>query len=274
MQKTPTATVSSGAVTPTIVGPDKDMKEIYVLGGLVLFLALVVAGFWYYSQADEAAHSTQQAQGLDNAQIAQVLTSRPDAAPLGGTSVTTQIDAAPIASRSSDVLHDDIFFEIGRKGLNEDARAALQRHADFLTQETDWGVLLQGYTDQQGSAHYNKILGEKRAESVKQQLMALGVSESAIRTVSLGEEGALCIDQSDTCRRINRRVHLELRKIGRDHLVIPTVAAPEILDIQPADPALSQEESSMTSDELFSSSPSVSEESTSSTDATNQESSN
>ena len=37
MQKTPTATVSAGPVTPTIAGPDKDMKDVYILSGLVFF---------------------------------------------------------------------------------------------------------------------------------------------------------------------------------------------------------------------------------------------
>lgn len=69
---------------------------------------------------------------------------------------------------------------------------------------------------------FNKILGMKRAETVKQQLIALGVPETSIRTVSLGEEGALCIDTSDICRAMNRRVHLEMRKVGLEHLVVST----------------------------------------------------
>ena len=129
----------------------------------------------------------------------------------------------PTAAGSTDILHDDIQFEIGRKGLSDDGKTVLQRHAEFLKGEPDWGILLTGYTDQQGSVNFNKILGMKRAETVKQQLIALGVPESSIRTVSLGEEGALCIDNSDVCRRMNRRVHLEMRKIGYEHLVIPVV---------------------------------------------------
>ena len=134
------------------------------------------------------------------------------------------MDGAPLATRSTDILHDDIHFEIGRKGLSDDGKAALQRHAEFLTSERDWGILLQGYTDQQGSMSFNKILGMKRAETVKQHLIALGVPESSIRTVSLGEEGALCIDNSDVCRRMNRRVHVEMRKIGQEHMVVTPVA--------------------------------------------------
>ncbi|MBX3236636.1 MAG: OmpA family protein [Nitrospiraceae bacterium] len=257
MQKSPTATVSSSSVAPTIVGPDKEMKEIYILGGLVFFLATVVAGFWYYSQTDEAAHSNWPSEAVDNAQVSQALKSQPEILP--AVTPAIPIAATAVATRISDVLHDDIFFEIGRKGLTDDGKAALLKHAEFLKQEADWGVLVQGYTDQQGSAHYNKILGQKRADGVKQQLMALGVPETAIRTVSLGEEGALCVDQSDACRRMNRRVHLELRKIGLDHMVIPTVAAPADLDNQPSevDHAILGNDHTVTGDSLLSSTPST-----------------
>lgn len=223
MQKTPTATVSTGPIAPKITGPDKDMRDTYILSGLILFLAIVVASFWYYSQADEAAHSNPSTEALNGTQVSQALKTSTDTPPIP----TTNVEAAPLAVRSLDVLHDDIQFEIGRKGLTDDAKADLQRHAEFLKGEPDWGVLLQGYTDQQGSMNFNKILGMKRAETVKQQLISLGVPETSIRTVSLGEEGALCIDGSDLCRRMNRRVHMEMRKVGRAHLMMPAAAAVE-----------------------------------------------
>jgi peptidoglycan-associated lipoprotein len=224
MQKTPAATVNAGPVTPMIVGPDKDRKDVYILSGLVFFLAIVLAAFWYYSQADEAAHSIHSSEAFDSTDVSsgfKTSTDRsPDSPPVAAAPAQTILRAIG----STDILHDDIQFEIGRKGLSDDGKAALQRHADFLKQEPDWGILLQGYTDQQGSMSFNKILGQKRAETVKQHLIVLGVPESSIRTVSLGEEGALCIDHSDICRRMNRRVHLEMRKVGQEHLLIPTVA--------------------------------------------------
>ena len=229
MHKTPTATVSAGTVTPTIVGPDKDMKDIYILSGLVCFLAIVMAAFWYYSQADEAAHSNRSSEQL-NTDLSQVLKTSADSVPFSAPIPSMHVEAAPLATRSTDILHDDIQFEIGRKGLSDDGRAALQRHAEFLKNQPDWGILLQGYTDQQGSMSFNKVLGMKRAETVKQELMALGVPETSIRAVSLGEEGALCIDGSDVCRRMNRRVHLEMRKVGQGHLVIPTLAVETVTE--------------------------------------------
>ena len=47
--KKPSSSVSSGNISPAIVGPDKGTKEVYVLGGLVLSLAIVIGAFWFYS---------------------------------------------------------------------------------------------------------------------------------------------------------------------------------------------------------------------------------
>lgn len=198
--------------------PTRDLKEIYLLSAVVLFLAALVAAFWTFSSTDETPHTAASAEASNTGPIP-VAQDRP--APFPVTGADHSVPALPGASLQSTVLHDDIFFEIGRKGLTDDGKAVLRRYATFLAGEPDWGILLQGYTDQQGSISYNKTLGLKRAETVKDELVMLGVPETSIRTVSLGEEGALCIDQSDICRGMNRRVHLEVRKVGLDHMKNP-----------------------------------------------------
>jgi peptidoglycan-associated lipoprotein len=151
-----------------------------------------------------------------------------------------------------DILHSDILFEVGRKGLTDEGKAQLAAHADMLTQHEEYGVLIQGYTDQQGSAGYNKQLGLKRVETVKVGLVNAGIDEHRIKVVSLGEEGVLCVDASEVCRRINRRVHLEIRKIGREHMAPPTVAPTTATD-----PSGTSIESSTTTEETGSSAETV-----------------
>jgi peptidoglycan-associated lipoprotein len=225
MQKTPTAAVNTASGATTMAHCDKDIKDVFILGALILFVALVVAALWYYSQADETAHSNRSLETMDSAQVSRAFKTTTDNASVSTSVAAAAVTGVPVATRSTDILHDDIQFEIGRQGLSDDGRAALRRHAEFLKGEPDWGILLTGHTDQQGSISFNKILGLKRAEAVKQQLLTLGVPEESIRTVSMGEEGALCIDNSDVCRRMNRRVHLEMRKIGQEHLVIQAATA-------------------------------------------------
>ena len=220
MQK-PSSAVSSGNIAPAIVGPEKGANEVYIIGGVVLGLAIVIGAFWYFSGQGQSYVSKTPAETLTNAQVTNVLK----------TSTTPPVEpivhnqTAPTISNKPDSIHTDIYFEVGRKGLTDDAKAILATQADLAKNDPDLGILVQGYTDQQGSADYNKKLGMKRAETVKAELINAGVAENQIKIVSLGKEGVLCLDNSDVCRNMNRRVHLEMRKIGQKHMVLPTVAS-------------------------------------------------
>ena len=209
--------ISSVNTAPT-VGPQRDTKEVIVLGAVVLFLGGLLAAAWFYSQSsDEGKITTATADKLQNTIVSDLLRK---------TTVVSQAQASAIpimtpAVSTADIVHTDIYFEVGRKGLTDEGKAHLATQADMLKQHEDYGVLIQGYTDQQGSANYNKQLGMKRAETVKVELINAGIAEHRIKAVSLGEEGVLCIDSSDACRHMNRRVHLEIRKIGQEHMLLP-----------------------------------------------------
>jgi len=223
MQKGPSQ-ITSGNIAPSISGPKKD-KDVLVLSGLIVSLAAVIGAIWYYS-------STEQGTGhepLSGSQVSEVLkTSQPVITPVSVS--RSKIEEAPAASAKPGILHTDLYFEVGRKGLTDEARTLLQAQALILKQDGNLGVLVQGYTDQQGSPSYNMKLGLKRAETVKTELINAGVAEHQIKTVSLGKEGVLCIDMSDVCRQMNRRVHLEIRPIGEEHMrapVVMTTSAPD-----------------------------------------------
>ena len=229
----PSSSVSSGNMPPAVVGPEKSTKEVYLVGGMVLVLATAFGAFWYYSGQDQSYVSPPPAETLTNAQVTNVLK----------TSTTQPVEPimqnqiVPASSKTPDSIHTDIYFEVGRKGLTDDAKAILGTQADLAKNDPDLGILVQGYTDQQGSVSYNHKLGLMRAEKVKEFLVGQGVSEQVIKVVSLGKDGALCLDNSDVCRNMNRRVHLEIRTIGQQHMILPTVAAePTITEpIQSAD---------------------------------------
>jgi peptidoglycan-associated lipoprotein len=220
MQKGPSQ-VASGNIAPTITGPQKD-KDVFVVSGLVVSLAAVIGAFWYYSSTD---HTIGQDQ-LNDSQVSEVLNNQSLATPVSLS--PARIQEAPTTKPG--IIHTDLYFEIGRKGLTDEAKKLLQEQAALLKSDENLGVLVQGYTDQQGSASYNMKLGLKRAETVKTELMNAGVGEHQIKIVSLGKDGVLCIDNSDVCRQMNRRVHLEIRTIGQEHMVRPVVATTPVLD--------------------------------------------
>jgi peptidoglycan-associated lipoprotein len=199
------------------MGPQRESKEVMLLGGLVLFVAGTLATTWYFSQSKDLSRvtgATEQANVQDLFKKATAM-NQAEASTTNSTKVVTP------APSISDIIHTDIYFEVGRKGLTDAGKAHLATQADMLKQHEEYGVLIQGYTDQQGSASYNKLLGMKRADTVKAELVNAGIEEHRIKTVSLGEEGVLCVDSSDVCRHMNRRVHLEVRKIGQEHMTVP-----------------------------------------------------
>jgi len=236
--------VTSGNIAPTISGPNKD-KDVFVVSGLVVSLAAVIGAFWYYSSTD---HTTSQEQ-LNGSQVSEVLNNQSLATPVSLS--PTRIQEAPTTKPG--IIHTDLYFEVGRKGLTDEARKLLQEQAAFLKSDANLGVLVQGYTDQQGSASYNMKLGMKRADTVKTELINAGVGEHQIKIVSLGKDGVLCIDNSDVCRQMNRRVHLEIRTIGQEHMIAPVVATtPAVNPSQTAvDPSQQADDASSLIDNLI-----------------------
>ena len=223
MQKGPSQ-ITSGNIVPSISGPRKD-KDVLVVSGLVVSLAAVIGAIWYYS-------STEQGSGrepLNGTQVSEALkNTQPVVMPVSVSQ--SKIVEVPPTGMKPGIIHTDLYFEVGRKGLTDEARTLLQTQALLLKQDANLGVLVQGYTDQQGSATYNMKLGMKRAETVKTEMINAGVAEHQIKTVSLGKEGVLCIDLSDVCRQMNRRVHLEIRPIGEEHMRTPIVATTPVPD--------------------------------------------
>ena len=214
--------VSSGTITPTLRGPEKDTKEVIVLGGVILFLGGLLAAAWLYSQSGDQVTDSPATEKVENT-IVPGLLMKSSVSTQTGASSTHPIQVTAPAISTPEIIHADIYFEVGRQGLTDQGKAQLAAQANMLTQHEDYGVLIQGYTDQQGSASYNMQLGMKRAEAVKAELVNAGIAEHRIKTMSLGEEGVLCVDSSDVCRHMNRRVHLEVRKIGQEHMVLPVV---------------------------------------------------
>jgi peptidoglycan-associated lipoprotein len=225
MQNSPSQ-IRTGNISPAISGPNKD-KDVLVVSGLVVSLAVALGAFWYYSSIDPHTGQDQ----LNGSQVTDVLK---HVQPMAVSVPAANIQAATVAASQPGTIHTDLYFEVGRKSLTDEAGKQLQADAALLKRDENLGVLIQGYTDQRGSASYNLKLGLQRAEAVKEQLIHAGVAEHQIKVVSLGKDGALCVDTSDVCRQMNRRVHLEIRTIGREHMVLPAAAATTQADIAPA----------------------------------------
>ena len=102
-------------------------------------------------------------------------------------------------------------FDYDRYELSDDARGVLQANAALIKARKDWSVLVEGHCDDRGTTEYNLALGQKRAKAVRDYYVRLGVAESAIGTISYGEEKPLCSEATDACWLSNRRAETKAK---------------------------------------------------------------
>ena len=101
----------------------------------------------------------------------------------------------------------DVYFDFNESTIRDDARAPLQKDADWLKRWTSTQVTLEGHCDSRGSAQYNLALGSRRATAVKDYLSSLGVPASRMTVVSKGKEQPVCTEETESCWQQNRRAH-------------------------------------------------------------------
>jgi peptidoglycan-associated lipoprotein len=98
-----------------------------------------------------------------------------------------------------------IYFGFDSESIDNNYVALLQAHAEFLRNNPNIKVIIEGHTDERGTPEYNVALGERRTRSVAQYLMNLGVSVDQLSIVSYGEEKPLDSGHSESSWSKNRR---------------------------------------------------------------------
>jgi len=100
---------------------------------------------------------------------------------------------------------DRIFFDFDKYDLSAEARAQLDKQAAWLKQYPNITVTVEGNCDERGTREYNLALGERRATSAKNYLVALGVDPNRIQTISYGKERPAVLGSDEAAWAQNRR---------------------------------------------------------------------
>jgi outer membrane protein OmpA-like peptidoglycan-associated protein len=112
---------------------------------------------------------------------------------------------APIAPVDANrEFHDnvpDALFDFDSAAIRPDAQVAITHAADYLQKHPEIGVQLGGFADNRGSAKYNLVLGEKRAEAAREALVAAGVQADRLQVISYGKEVQVCTPLGFILRR-------------------------------------------------------------------------
>lgn len=98
-----------------------------------------------------------------------------------------------------------IHFPFDSSNLSNEMQKRLQKNADFLRQHPDTKIVIEGHTDERGTADYNLALGERRAKAVREYLATLGIDRNRMETVSYGSEQPVHPASNEEAWSQNRR---------------------------------------------------------------------
>jgi peptidoglycan-associated lipoprotein len=100
---------------------------------------------------------------------------------------------------------DRVFFDTDSSELSDQARATLDKQAQWLNNYNRYAFTIEGHADERGTREYNIALGARRAETVREYLVSRGVSGQRMRTISYGKERPVAVCNDISCWSQNRR---------------------------------------------------------------------
>lgn len=112
--------------------------------------------------------------------------------------------------RGTLVTFGDVLFDLNRAELKPGGMHNITKLAQFLQENPDRKVIVEGYTDSTGSADYNQGLSERRANSVRAALVRQGVGPERIVAQGYGKEYPVASNSDSSGRAMNRRVEVTI----------------------------------------------------------------
>lgn len=100
---------------------------------------------------------------------------------------------------------DTVLFAVDEYTLSAEARGVLAEQAEWLANNPNFDIIVQGHADERGTREYNLALGDRRANSARDYLLSLGVNANRVKTVSYGKERPAQICSDESCYSQNRR---------------------------------------------------------------------
>jgi outer membrane protein OmpA-like peptidoglycan-associated protein len=112
----------------------------------------------------------------------------------------------PVVPRLIMPRNVDLYFATGSTRLRPDSQVKLKEFTDALASNRDARVLVNGYTDNVGSAASNMRISQDRANMVKEDLVRMGIPEDRVSAQGFGEENPIADNNTAEGRATNRRV--------------------------------------------------------------------
>ncbi|MDD4005035.1 MAG: peptidoglycan-associated lipoprotein Pal [Elusimicrobiaceae bacterium] len=194
------------------------MKKIFLLVSALALVSVSGCGSKNVKTAeDSAARARAEKIGEQNLQADNIVVADDNIPILPGMEEDKIIEAAePEANIRAGVFDASdglapLYFAFDKYELTDDAQRAARSNALQLKSFKKDDVLVEGHCDDRGTIEYNIALGQKRAKSVRDYYVGLGITAEKITTISYGKEKPVCSEQTDECWQKNRRAETKIR---------------------------------------------------------------
>lgn len=183
--------------------------------GIAIIAALVVAGCARKPKTGPAPRR-MNADSLLREQTRQDSIARADAVRAAAAAAAAARDAAgpatsaPVTSSERSAISAAIYFDLDESTLADESQSAVEAKAPVLLRHPNMRIRITGHADAQGSDEYNLALGLRRAAEIKRYLAALGIEESRVEIVTLGEERPAVEGRTEEAYALNRRAEFEV----------------------------------------------------------------
>jgi peptidoglycan-associated lipoprotein len=130
------------------------------------------------------------------------------AAPAAPEAPAQPAKAGPVAGSQDDLAQaagDKVYFGFDKFDLTPESRAVLDAQAKWLEKYSAVNITVEGHCDERGTREYNLALGDRRANAVKNYLVAQGVAAARVTTVSYGKERPMVLGHDEEAWSKNRR---------------------------------------------------------------------
>lgn len=132
-------------------------------------------------------------------------------APVTTVPITTANSLSSLGVRTDRGLSltlESVVFRAGSANLSHMSKPQLDQIAEAIRQNRGRPVLIEGHTDNTGDSRYNQTLSERRANAVREALIARGIDAARLTAQGLGETKPVGSNSTSAGRQQNRRVEV------------------------------------------------------------------
>lgn len=186
------------------------MKRTTILNFLVLGLVLVVGATACKKKPTGITHipNSRPVPGTGGTSGLETGGTLPGGPTLDETGSIPFADPSSIANRTQNrdkFAANTVYFDLDSAAVKSSEQSNLEAVASYFKSSPAGDLLVEGHCDERGTEGYNLTLGDRRANSLREYLVNLGVSSERIHTVSFGEAKPAVVGSDESALSKNRR---------------------------------------------------------------------